>query len=177
MNISWPEKFKCVCFYKPCYCGADRANVMLDACKKAVEEAQKEYKANFCFGNNDPFDDLMYEFANAHTEEYREEVFKNIKSMFEQEHALVPIEWKYCENCLGTGYLGNITVAVKCLKCNGHGKLEFKSKPRPVVTVEELAAEMCQNVHGVKILDTNQSTRAVCYQYAQAIFEYLKEKE
>lgn len=48
--------------------------------RKASEE-DKAYKANFCFGNHDPFDDLIYEFANAHTEEYRESIYKQIKDM------------------------------------------------------------------------------------------------
>lgn len=38
-------------------------------------------RANFCFGNNNPFDDLMYEFVNAETEEYRELIYKDIKEL------------------------------------------------------------------------------------------------
>ena len=41
------------------------------------EKRDMKYRANFLWGKTDDFSQLMYEFANALTEEYQEEVYKD----------------------------------------------------------------------------------------------------
>lgn len=49
-------------------------------------ENEIKYKADWCWGQKDKLDELLYEFVNCKTEEYRKKIYLEIRKLFNENH-------------------------------------------------------------------------------------------